>query len=253
LPFLVLLFAGTVFVVRRNAKNNPLQEVVEAALLREARTGARAVRLSPIGEDDLALAHCLSKETGTRLIHRLEIPGMRPIHSRDGDLVHLFALAGPGRARRIHAAFVSAAGDVTSCEILTATTLLQDPRLHMFRRAIIRAIETTEKRRFLDWMEEARKRDADPWILRHVKAWARRAAKNKPGAPTISDDTDANRFFKAVGACGSIEPLLELERYLDHRTDADLGVEDELVTFSDIARAIEFFGGRKGPRPGDAA
>jgi len=256
MPFLILLIIAigiTAFFVRENAKSNDLQAKVEAALLKEARAGARGVLLTPIGKEDLGVAHVIAKENDTRRIYRFVFNAMGKIHTRKGDEVHLFAVAGPGRLRTIYAASTDASGKVSTREILAQSSFLQDPRLFGLRRAVVRSLESSEKRRFLNWLEEARKLPANPWIMKHVSAWARRAVKENEVNLQISDTTDTFRFCKAVGACGPVEPLMELERYLDHQTDNDIDIQDELLTFADIARAIEFFGGRTGPRPEEDA
>lgn len=265
---LMLALGGAIFVARSIAKNNALQAIVENELLIQSRRGARHVRLHPLGQEDLQFAYHISRTveadknfTGVqswknrrnhkpRHIFRVEVPGMIKLHDRNGDQVHLYASAGPGDDRGIHACVLNGREEVRSHRVLTLWSYLQNPRLFMLRRSIIRSVNSAENRRFVTWMDEARERAPSPWILKHVVAWARSAKKGTRSNLEINADTNLDRFSHQTGACGPAEVLFSLERYLGHATDGDLEIYDKLLTFSDVALAIEFFGGKTSrPKP----
>jgi hypothetical protein len=262
MPLLIVIALGVLFavlLVQNNAKQNNLRATVEDLLAREAKRGIGGVILDQVSKDQLPLASSLSDQVGTRNISLLKFNGMRDLRTKNGHQIHLFAICGPGRGRSIHAAYANDKGDVEAVEILTSTALLQDPKLFKMRQSVLRSLTVRETRRFLDWLDEARKKPANPWIMKHVAAWARREAQGAEVRIDISEDTDISVFSSKtqdlLNSCGPIGPMMELEAYLDHRTDNDLQVafEDVLLTFGDIARAIEFFGANTAPRRGEEA
>jgi hypothetical protein len=199
------------------------------------------VRLKDIQKGDQIYTDILNTPKGTRRIYAMDIPGTDPLYSESSEDLRLFASIGPGRKRSIYAMILQHDGTMIQSQVLTVIDRLVNNGQIALHKSVIRAIEDKEKCRFQDWMAEASKRPADPNALRHVLAWARRIKRDRSSAPVVEPKTHARTFFKAVGSCGVIEPMLELQRYLKHETDTDISIEDEIYTLEDVARAIEFF------------